>query len=185
LFFVGGLFCVYAQSLFGQVQEEWMQKFHAADNQAYCLNDFKEAELLVLVFTRNTCPIAVDYQSRLNEISSSFEKTKVEIVSINVDEGPGESLEDMRNFARKNKLKFRYLHDPKKILARSFKAKTTPHVFVLNKKREVVYQGLIDSNFDEEQVTEEGRYLFNSINAVLSDKKVPDSTAPKGCSIRY
>lgn len=178
-------FFVFASQIVCAQTEEWGKKFVAVDGKSYSLNDFSEAEVLVLVFTRNTCPIAVDYQGRLNDISTSYDAKKVVILSVNVDEGPGESIADMKEFSQQESLAFHYIHDPKKILAKMCGAKTTPHVFVFNKKREIVYQGLIDDNFNSAKVTEKGRYLKKAIDACLSGKEPPAHTAPKGCSIRY
>lgn len=184
--------CIFSFQSFSIAQYEgWHEiskhKFPAVDSKNYCLFDFDDTKALVLVFTRNTCPIAVDYEERLNEISTLFSEKEAVIISINVDEGPGESLEDMIRASTESKFKFKYFHDPKKILAKAFKAKTTPHVFVLNQDREVVYQGLIDSDFDQSNVPENKRYLLLAIKSIISSKNevCPKNTIPKGCSIRY
>jgi len=69
-----------------------------------------------------------------------------------------------------------------------YKAKTTPHVYVINPKGEIVYQGAIDNYREtrEKDVAKRVSFLRQVLNAVLAGKPAPfGEKPPYGCSIKY
>jgi hypothetical protein len=74
--------------------------------------------------------------------------------------------------------------DENNTVADAFGARTTPHVFLFNKKMELVYKGAIDDNVDDaEAVTTP--YLQNAIVATVAGKTPePATTKNLGCSIK-
>ena len=69
-----------------------------------------------------------------------------------------------------------------------YKAKTTPHVYVINPKGEIVYQGAIDNYREtkEKDVTKRLSFLRQVLNAVLTGKPAPFAEkSPYGCSVKY
>lgn len=69
-----------------------------------------------------------------------------------------------------------------------YSAKTTPHMFVIDKKGDLVYQGAIDNmpstNIDD--INNSINYLSNALDEVLKGQKVViGKTRPYGCSIKY
>lgn len=78
--------------------------------------------------------------------------------------------------------------DPSGTAARSFDAKTTPHMFVIDEAQTLVYQGAIDDNRSARHSSVEG--AKNYVTAALDDLKAGSTvavseTAPYGCSIKY
>ena len=55
------------------------------DDQKHALADYKEAKLLVLVFTTNHCPVAQAYQERLVALAKDYQPKGVQIVAVNVN----------------------------------------------------------------------------------------------------
>ena len=71
---------------------------------------------------------------------------------------------------------------------RTFSAKTTPHMYVINADQTLVYQGAIDDNRSSSPKTIEGarNYVTEALAAVKAGEAVAESeTAPYGCSIKY
>jgi hypothetical protein len=69
-----------------------------------------------------------------------------------------------------------------------YKARTTPHMYVINPKGEVVYQGAIDNYREtkEKDVKKRLSFLRQVLNAALAGKPIPFSEkAPYGCSVKY
>lgn len=167
----------------GAEADEW-PSLPAPDGKAYRLSDFRESRLVVLVFTGNTCPIAADYDTRLNALAGRFDPRQVRFVAVNVADGPGESIEDMKGRAGSGGLL--YLKDEAKALARRFDARVTPHVFLLDGEgRRVVYEGAIDDNPADAGAVRRP-YLEEAIREALEGKPPRVSrTTPKGCSILY
>jgi hypothetical protein len=57
-------------------------------------------------------------------------------------------------------------------------AKTTPHIFIIDKGK-LVYMGAIDDKKDRS-------YVQEALDAVLASKDVPLAvTTPYGCSVKY
>ncbi|MDZ7722457.1 MAG: thioredoxin family protein [candidate division KSB1 bacterium] len=67
-------------------------------------------------------------------------------------------------------------------------AKTTPHMFIINKEGKVVYNGAIDSirSTDPADVSKAKNYASQALDELLSGKDVSvNSTKPYGCSVKY
>ena len=78
--------------------------------------------------------------------------------------------------------------DPNGDMGRSFAAKTTPHMYIIDADQTLVYQGAIDDNRSANPATVAG--AKNYVKAALADldagQAVADSdTAPYGCSVKY
>ena len=72
------------------------------------------------------------------------------------------------------------LADPAGHVGRAYGARTTPHMYVIDKAGVLVYDGAID-----DQKTS-GNYVDGALNAVLAGQKVArPKTSPYGCSVKY
>ncbi len=69
--------------------------------------------------------------------------------------------------------------DPEGTVGRLYGAKTTPHMFVIDKTGKVVYQGAIDDK-------KEANYVDAALQALASGKKIAvTTTQPYGCGVKY
>jgi len=78
--------------------------------------------------------------------------------------------------------------DEEGVAGKTFSARTTPHMYVINSDQTLVYQGAIDSNNSANPATIEGatNYVREALTAVKSGQAVEISeTAPYGCSVKY
>ena len=154
------------------------------DDQKHALADYKEAKLLVLVFTCNHCPVAQAYQDRLIALTKDFQPKGVQVVAVNVNNMEADRLEPMKKRAKEKGFNFPYLYDATQKIGRDYGATVTPHVFLLDKDRKVVYMGAVDDNMNAEKV--KIHYLRDAVEALLAGKTPPQAvTAPFGCHIRY
>lgn len=67
-------------------------------------------------------------------------------------------------------------------------AKTTPHMYVINEKGVLIYQGAIDDkkSTNPNDVKTSKNYVASALDALLEGKEVPPSTtSPYGCSVKY
>jgi peroxiredoxin len=154
------------------------------DDKKHGLDEYPKAEAVVLVFTCNTCPVAVAYQDRLIALQKEYSEKGVQVVALNVNKIPGDGFEDMKARARDKEFPYPYLYDPSQKTARHYGARTTPHVFLLDKQRKVAYVGAIDDNMNDKKV--KTRYLRDALDAVLKGEKPPkEQTEAFGCSVKY
>ena len=80
------------------------------------------------------------------------------------------------------------LLDPKGTVGRLYGAKTTPHMFVIDKNGALQYMGGIDSiaTADISDIPRAEPYLKEAMLAVVQGSPVPRAvTTPYGCSVKY
>ncbi len=156
------------------------------DGKKHALSDFKDKEVVVVVFTCNSCPIAVDYEDRIIAFTKKYAgpTSKVAVVAINVNTIPEDRLDKMKERAREKRFNFPYLYDPSQQSARAYGAIYTPEFFVLNKARKIAYLGAMDDTSTAANV--KLRYLEDAVQATLrGDKATPGETLARGCRIRF
>lgn len=167
----------------GEKAPTW-ENLTGVDGKQHSLKDLDEAAAVAVVFTCNRCPVAMAYEDRLVALANDYKEKGVEVVAINVNSGDAEQLPAMKERATEKGFTFAYLSDPSQASGRAYGATVTPHVFLLNKDRDVVYIGAIDDNQDASQV--EHHYLRDAIDAVLAGKAPEVATTKQfGCGIRY
>lgn len=154
-------------------------KATGVDGKEYSLDKAKDAEVVVVCFTCNRCPVAVAYEDRFIEFSKEYAKKGVKFIAINVNQG--EDIAAMKQRAEEKGFNFPYAYDDSGDSARAYGARVTPHLFVLNKDRKVVFQG----PFDDKQSSPTEHYVAAAVDAVLAGKEpsVAEKT-PFGCGIR-
>jgi len=157
------------------------------DDKQHGLAEYEKAKLVVVVFTCNHCPVAIAYQDRLIALQKDYDSKGVQVVAINSNSPkvqPPDSFENMKKRAKEKEFNFPYLFDETQDVARQYGATCTPHVFVLNQDRKVVYTGAVDDNMKEDKVKDHS--LRNALDALLAGKKPPkEVTQQFGCSIKW
>lgn len=80
------------------------------------------------------------------------------------------------------------LLDPRGDLGRLYEAKTTPHLFVIDKSGKLIYAGAIDSvaSSDPEDIKDSTNYVKAALAESAAGKPVSHPvTKPYGCSVKY
>jgi peroxiredoxin len=144
------------------------------DGKTYSLDGMKEAKAVVVCFTCNSCPVAIQYEDKFIDFAKQYKQKGVEFVAINVNP---ETLDAMKERAEEKGFPFPYVKDESGKSAINYGAKVTPHLFVLDQQRKVQYIGAFDKG--------ESSYLKDAVNAVL-EGKTPEKqeTRAVGCGIR-
>lgn len=156
------------------------------DDKRHSLKDLAQRDVVVVVFTCNSCPYAVDYEERINRLAQKYQTTdaRVGVVAINVNKIEADQMPAMKKRAEERKFVFPYLYDESQKIAKEYGAVRTPEFFVLNKQRKIVYMGAMDDSTKEADV--KTRYVEDAIAATLSGKPIAvTETPPVGCAIRY
>ncbi len=81
-----------------------------------------------------------------------------------------------------------YLEDPDGVVGRLYGAKTTPHMFVVDRNGVIVYAGGIDDkrSTDTRDIAGARNYVTAALNSALAGQAVATSSAPPyGCSVKY
>ncbi|MDH7913225.1 thioredoxin family protein [Winogradskyella sp. SYSU M77433] len=160
------------------------------DGKMVSLSDYKEAKGFIVVFTCNTCPYAVAYEDRIEELNKKFASKGYPVIAImpnNTKVKPGDSMEAMQERAREKGFTFPYLMDEDQEIYPQYGATKTPHVYVLQKSDKgnvVKYIGAIDDNYkDASAVTT--TYVQDAVNALLNKQEIEiKETKAIGCTIK-
>ncbi|MGN6547984.1 MAG: thioredoxin family protein [Aureliella sp.] len=156
------------------------------DDKRHSLKDLEQRDVVVVVFTCNSCPYAVDYEERINRLAQKYQApdARVGVVAINVNKIEADQMPAMKKRAEERKFVFPYLYDESQKIAKQYGAVRTPEFFVLNKQRKIVYMGAMDDSTKEADV--KTRYVEDAIAATLNGKPIAvTETPPVGCAIRY
>jgi peroxiredoxin len=156
-------------------------KATGVDGKEYSLASVKDADVVVVAFTCNDCPVAVAYEDRFIAFQEQFGKNKkVAFLAINANNAT-EGLDAMKQRAGEKGFKFPYAFDASGESAKSYGARVTPHMFILDKARNVAYRGA----FDDKQTGPTKSYVVDAVNALLAGK-TPEtaSTNAFGCGIK-
>jgi peroxiredoxin len=169
----------------GQPAPAWTD-LEGVDGKRHSLADLADKELVVVVFTCNSCPVATDYEDRIVAFSKKFAMPggRVGLVAINVNTIAEDRLPKMKERAEAKGFDFSYLYDETQKIGKAFGAAFTPEFFVLDRQRRVVYMGGMDDSSQADAV--KNRYLDSAVEALLSGREpaTPETTAI-GCRIRY
>ncbi|MBL8888817.1 MAG: thioredoxin family protein [Planctomycetaceae bacterium] len=182
-----------ANSLYGQQRLEigspapgWVDLL-GTDDQKHSLADLQDYDFVVVCFTCNTCPYAIDYEDRLIALHQRFQdgtNPKVAIVAINSNATPDDQLDKMKERSEQKRFPFWYLRDDDHQVAKEFKALYTPEFFVLDRERKIRYQGALDNKTKAEEVTQQ--FVVEVIETLAKGQEPSTTYQPaRGCKIRF
>ncbi len=157
-----------------------LKGLQGTDGKTYSSADLKDKKATVVVFTCNSCPVAVAYEDRFNEFAKKYQDKGVAFVAINANKAT-EDLDEMKQRAKEKGFAFPYVYDETGKSASEFGARVTPHLFVLDGQGTVQYVGA----FDDRQNNPSKHYVADAVDAILAGKKPGTAqTRPIGCGIR-
>ncbi len=160
----------------------------ATDGKIYSLNDFKEADVLVVFFTCNHCPYVIGSDEATRRTADRFKNNGVRFVAINSnskDTYAEDSFEHMVERMKEHQFPWVYLHDESQDTARAYGALRTPHFYVFNAARQLVYTGrAVDTPRDHTKATVND--LENALEDHLAGRPISKPlTNPIGCNVKW
>ena len=162
-------------------------KVKSIDGDFKSLNDNIRNNGILVVFTSNKCPFVIMWEDRYKLIEDECLKSDIGMVYINSNEARrdgDDSIDKMKEHARKMGYKYPYLIDRNSKIANSFGAKTTPHIFLFNRHKKLIYKGAIDDNYKSIKNVKE-KYLINAITQLNNNEEIKiNTTKAIGCSIK-
>lgn len=160
----------------------------ATDGKTYSLQDFADAEFLVIVFSCNHCPYVIGSEDRMIAFAQEYSPHGVRLVAINSNAETtyaDDSFEHMVVRAREKKFPFLYLHDATQQTALDYGALRTPHFYVFDEARKLRYTGRMDDNpkFPGQETTHELRDAVDDLLAGSTPRV--EKTNPLGCNVKW
>jgi peroxiredoxin len=163
-------------------------KLKTTDGKTYSLEDFSEFEILVIFFTCNHCPYVIGSDETTRKTALKFEGKGVKFIAINSNSANTYPEDDFAHMVKRMgqyKFPWAYLYDESQEIALKYGALRTPHFYVFDKYRKLVYTGRgVDSPRDVSRMT------VNNLDLVLTEvtegKKVTlEITNPIGCNVKW
>lgn len=161
--------------------------------EAVSLADF-EGQKVILEWTNHDCPYVKKHYETGNMQQLQRDMTAEGVVWLTViSSAPGtqghvsaaeaNTLTESRDAAPTH-----VILDPDGVIGRSYEARTTPHMFLIDEDQELQYMGAIDDKPSTRHSTVDGakNYLRNAYAQVSAGDAVSEaSTQPYGCSVKY
>jgi peroxiredoxin len=163
-------------------------KLKATDGKNYQLKDFREVETLVIFFTCNHCPYVLGSDEITRQAALKFRDKGVKFVAINSNSRhtyPEDDFDHMIQRMDEQKFPWIYLYDETQEVALEYGALRTPHFYIFNKERKLLYTGRgVDSprNISNMKIND----LDRALTEITQNKKVSiEVTNPIGCNIKW
>ena len=167
------------------------------DGKTHTLGEYKDSQLLAIVFTCNHCPTAQLYESRIKKLVDDFQGKGVAFVAIQPNDPQAirlselgytdvsDSFDDMKIRAEYRHFNFPYLNDgDTQSVSRAYGPKATPHIFIFDKDRKLRYEGRVDDSQRASLVKSQD--ARNALEALLAGKPVTVAHTPAfGCSTKW
>lgn len=162
-------------------------KLPATDGNTYQLSDFDD-DVLVVFFTCNHCPYVLGSDEVTRQTAEKFADQGVRFVGINANSEkthPDDDFDHMVTRMEENNFPWLYLRDESQEVALAYGALRTPHFYVFDKDRKLVYTGrAVDNPKDTSKMT------VNDLDRALEEHvagkpiSVP-LTNPLGCNVKW
>jgi len=162
-------------------------KLPATDENNYALSDFKD-EFLVIFFTCNHCPYVIGSDEVSRATALRFADKGVRFIGINSNSASTYQEDDfphMLSRMEEQKFPWLYLYDESQEVALAYGALRTPHFYLFNRERKLLYTGRgVDQPKDSSRIT------VNDLERVLEEvvAGLPVSvpvTNPIGCNVKW
>ena len=116
----------------------------ATDGNTYSLADFDDYKYLVIFFTCNHCPYVIGSDNNTQGLADKFAGKGVKFVAINSNSAntyPEDDFDHMVSRMEEFKFSWPYLHDETQEVAKAYGALRTPHFYLFDEARKLVYTG--------------------------------------------
>ena len=163
-------------------------KLPATDGGTYQLSDFDDTGVLVIFFTCNHCPYVIGSDEVTRQTADKFAPRGVKFIGINSNSKNTYAEDDFEHMvARMDEYKFPwlYLYDEPQEIAKAYGALRTPHFYVFDKERKLIYTG---RGVDNPRKASEIRVsdLDRVLEEITSGQPVSTPvTNPIGCNVKW
>ncbi|HBE42153.1 MAG TPA: thioredoxin family protein [Bacteroidales bacterium] len=160
----------------------------ATDGKKYSLSDFDTYKYLVIFFTCNHCPYVIGSDELTRATAEKFMKKGIGFAGINSNSEhtyAEDSFPNMVKRMEKYRFPWVYLYDQDQSVAKVYGALRTPHFYVFDEERKLVYTGRgVDNPRDTSRMTVND--LDNALEELISGKQISvPVTNPIGCNVKW
>ncbi len=163
-------------------------RLKATDGNYYTLHDFSDVKALIIFFTCNHCFYVTGSNEITRKTAEKFKDKGAVFIGINSNSVvycPEDSFDKMVQNMEIHHFPWYYLYDEKQEVARQYGALRTPHFFIFDHTRHLIYTGRgTDSPKDPSKMTIND--LENTLEDYFAGRPVRKPlTDPIGCTIKW
>lgn len=158
-----------------------------ASGKTHSLADYK-GKVVVLQWISPVCPVCVRVSSTgvVSNMLKTIKGIDSDFVHLTIHSNAGAEIAKSAEYLKKYDIKASALDDTSGRVGRMYGAKTTPHMFVIDKKGILRYSGAIDDDQAGRKGSDATNYVVNAVQQIAANETVtPDMTKPYGCSVKY
>ena len=160
----------------------------ATNGKTYKLKDLSDSKYLVIFFTCNHCPYVINSDEVTRKTVEKFQEQNVTFVGINSNSKntyPEDSFDNMIIRMKEHNFPWLYLYDETQEVALKYGALRTPHFYVFDENRKLVYTGRgVDSPRDPSKIKVND--LDNALSELIAGKGISvQVTNPIGCNVKW
>lgn len=150
------------------------------DGNAYQLSEYR-GQVVVVDFWSAECPISREYDEYFNELTERFDSDEVALLAVDSNVYGDETI--LTTAVETRDLHFPVLRDAGNEIADDYGAKTTPHVFIVDREGVLRYRGHVDDrSWQQKEPTT--NYVIPVVEALLEDEEPPIQQSDHfGCTI--
>ena len=143
----------------------------------FTLSEFK-GKIVVLEWANRECPVSREAHQK-SVMQNTYKKYADKgVIWLAVDSTDKAEAEKNRVHAAVMGLNYPLLHDTDGKVGRGLGAKTTPHMFIIDKQGKLAYSGAIDD--------QKKNYVADALEDLLAGRPVATAkTQPYGCGVKY
>jgi len=159
----------------------------ATDGNSYSLSDFQE-EYLVVFFTCNHCPYVINSDEVTRTTAEKYLPKGVKFIGINSNSAGTYQEDDFPHMVKRmedHRFPWLYLYDESQEVALAYGALRTPHFYLLDQDRKLIYTGRgVDNPRDPSRISVND--LERALDEVISGLPVSEPlTNPIGCNVKW
>lgn len=160
----------------------------ATDGKNCSLESFSDARYLVIFFTCNHCPYVINSDEVTRKTADRFIPKGVEFVGINSNSKHTYQEDDFAHMVSRMKefnFPWKYLYDESQEVALAYGALRTPHFYIFDEERKLVYTGRgVNSPRDTSKMNVND--LERTLEELTLGKEVSvPVTNPIGCNVKW
>ena len=159
------------------------------------LSEFR-GQAVILEWTNHGCPFVAKHYKTNNMQNTQTAAKEANVVWLSIiSSAPGAqgfvTNEDANELTKsRNALPSHVLQDPEGLVGKAYGAKTTPHMYLIDKTGVLKYQGAIDDaggrGFMFKDLSEAKNYIISALIELDKGSEITDPvTKPYGCSVKY
>ena len=154
------------------------------DGKQHSLSELK-GKVVVLEWTNPGCPFVQRHYKAQTMEKLSTKLAKDGVVWLAVNSTASNTAADTKKWMKEQGFAYPTLQDNDGTIGKAYGAKTTPHMFVIDKAGVLRYAGAIDSDPRGKEAAPQN-YADQAVTALLAGKDPPKAnTEPYGCTVKY